>query len=281
MDIISKKTAKSLGLKKYFTGKPCPKSHISERSVATGQCCECERIRTAARRALDPEKHRQIVRKSNAKHYAKNKEKRNAATIKWHRENADYVREKRKEYYQQNAEMIKLQKRLERSKDREKHLERGRIYRAKNRDRINEQQDKRRKADPERYKAYREKWQVENPGYGSRRSRERRQSDPIYAFNCRVRCLIRGAIVRSGFVKSKQTEEILGCSIEQFRRQIERQFLPGMGWHNVSEWHIDHIIPVSTARTMEEAESLNTAGNLRPYWAGPNRSKSAKITHLL
>lgn len=281
MDIISKKSAKSIGLTKYFTGKPCPKNHISERSVATGHCCECERSRSAERRALDPEKHRQYVRDSSLRNYTKNKEKRNAAALKWSKENSEYLREKRKEYYQKNADLLREKARLARSNNLEKYQEQGRKRRERNREKINEQQDRLRKADPERYKAYREKWQLENPGYGSRRSSERRKIDPIYAFCCRARCLIRGAIARSGFSKSKKTEEILGCTLEQFRRQIERQFLPGMGWHNMHLWHIDHIVPVSSARTLEEAESLNGAGNLRPYWAQDNKSKFSKITHLL
>lgn len=39
--IISRKDAKAKGLKHYFTGKPCPKGHVSERFVSKYNCVEC------------------------------------------------------------------------------------------------------------------------------------------------------------------------------------------------------------------------------------------------
>lgn len=42
--IISRSEASSLGLKRYFTGQPCPKGHVSPRATASGTCCECKRL---------------------------------------------------------------------------------------------------------------------------------------------------------------------------------------------------------------------------------------------
>ena len=41
MEIISRKEAKEKGLKRYFTGKPCPNGHISERLVSNHGCIRC------------------------------------------------------------------------------------------------------------------------------------------------------------------------------------------------------------------------------------------------
>lgn len=41
--IISRKKAKEVGLKKYFTGKPCPYGHLVYRLVADYGCIECGR----------------------------------------------------------------------------------------------------------------------------------------------------------------------------------------------------------------------------------------------
>lgn len=281
MDKISKKSAKELGLKKYFTGNCCPKGHISERSVSTGQCCECERLRSAARRAADPDKCREMVRKSATKNRAKNKQKRKSSNDLWRAKNADVIREKRRVYYEQNAERLKQKARDARASNVEDRREKSRLSRVKNREKINERQTKRRRNNPEKYREYQARWMAKNGVEHRKKLKDRRKSDPIYAFNGRARCLIRGAMVRSGFRKAKKTEELLGCSLEQFRMQIERQFLRGMGWHNMHLWHIDHVVPVSKAKTLEEAESLNKAGNLRPFWAKDNKAKSAKITHLL
>lgn len=40
MQIIGRADAKALGLKRYFTGKPCKHGHIAERFVS-GPCVEC------------------------------------------------------------------------------------------------------------------------------------------------------------------------------------------------------------------------------------------------
>jgi len=50
---IDKQTAKSLGLKRYFTGVPCKHGHIAERHVSTSYCIQCglERHRTPEYRA--------------------------------------------------------------------------------------------------------------------------------------------------------------------------------------------------------------------------------------
>jgi hypothetical protein len=42
MERICRKKAVRLGLKRYFTGKPCPKGHISERAVKNCICCQCK-----------------------------------------------------------------------------------------------------------------------------------------------------------------------------------------------------------------------------------------------
>lgn len=140
---------------------------------------------------------------------------------------------------------------------------------------------KARAKDPEKYRDYNRNHYEKNKKEINARDRERRKSDPIWAFNQRARGLVRGALRRGGFKKNSSTERLLGCSFDEFRRQIERQFLPGMGWHNMHLWDIDHIVPSGTAKTQNDAEALNRAGNLRPLWREENNAKRAKQTHLL
>jgi hypothetical protein len=46
--------------------------------------------------------------------------------------------------------------------------------------------------------------------------------------------------------KSGNTIGYLGCSIEEFKKYLETQFLPEFTWDNHGEiWEIDHIIPCS------------------------------------
>jgi len=57
--IISRDEARALGLKRYFTGKPCKHGHVAERHVASRKCRECHRERTRRYRAADPERARE------------------------------------------------------------------------------------------------------------------------------------------------------------------------------------------------------------------------------
>lgn len=111
--------------------------------------------------------------------------------------------------------------------------------------------------------------------------KQRMQNDVLFAVKQRIRGLIRESLKRKGHRKQSQTVDILGCSIDLFKQHIERQFSNGMNWDNRGEWEIDHITPMATAKTADEAIKLNHFTNLRPLWREANRSKSAKVLFLI
>ena len=80
-----------------------------------------------------------------------------------------------------------------------------------------------------------------------------------------------------GETKSKRTIEIIGCSSEQFWQHLEKQFTEGMTRKNHGKWHIDHIIPLSSAKTLEEKIKLSHYTNLQPLWAKDNLTKNNKL----
>ena len=70
---------------------------------------------------------------------------------------------------------------------------------------------------------------------------------------------------------------MLGVDWEVCKAHIERQFTKGMNWSNYGEFHIDHIIPLASAKTEQELKKLCHYSNLQPLWAVDNLIKSAKI----
>jgi hypothetical protein len=104
---------------------------------------------------------------------------------------------------------------------------------------------------------------------------QRRMQDPVFVLIKRIR----NAVYRSLRTnKTKCSLDILGCTQEEFKLHIESQFTEGMGWDRLGEIHIDHIIPISSAETIEDAYRLNHYTNLQPLWAIDNIRKSNKIT---
>lgn len=111
--------------------------------------------------------------------------------------------------------------------------------------------------------------------------RNDRKNCPTKSLASRLSRLHRHAIAKVGAIKTSPTFESLGYTAEEFRVHIEKQLTDGMSWQNMDEWQIDHIIPISTAKTEEDVIALNQLTNLRPLWAGENNQKKNKIETLL
>ena len=77
--------------------------------------------------------------------------------------------------------------------------------------------------------------------------------------------------------KDNKTFDIVGCSPNQLKEHLEKQFNDGMSWDNYGKWHIDHIIPLSSANNEDEVYKLCHHTNLQPLWAEDNLKKSNKI----
>ncbi len=106
-------------------------------------------------------------------------------------------------------------------------------------------------------------------------------NDPFWATQRKLRCLIKNSLSKKGVKKLTKTAQILGCDIEFFQLYMSMQFSDGMSFENHGEWHIDHIIPVSSAKNEEELLLLNHYTNLRPLWAIDNLRKGSKTEYTL
>lgn len=132
----------------------------------------------------------------------------------------------------------------------------------------------------EKSRDYTRAWARKNRGQSAAYARKRRECH-IYSTQARLGRRVREVIGSLDAVKSSNTFDMLGYTPQELTNHIERQFVKGMGWDNRDKWHIDHIVPISTAKTIEDVIALNQLSNLRPLWAHENLSKSAKRTHLL
>lgn len=209
--IMTRNEAQAVGLKHYYTGKPCKRGHVARRRVSSNDCLSCSKERQQAK----------AVKKYKQAHYLLNQEKYKAAAI------ANYGKNKI--------------------------------------DKI----------------AYSLAYQKANSAKINANRSERKKLDILYREKERVRGLIKQSLAGNGFTKNSSTFEILGCSYQYFLSHIERQFLKGMTWENRKKWHIDHIIPIASAKCVDDLIKLNHHTNMRPLWARDNWEKSDQRIFLI
>lgn len=127
------------------------------------------------------------------------------------------------------------------------------------------------------------KWAKENRERHLKNHREyvakKRKNDPIFKFKSNVRTLIGASFRDNKFNKTSRTEEILGCSLEFLRIYILSKCPEGVTLKDFGAkgYHIDHIIPISIAKTEEEIIRLCHYTNLQPLWWRDNIVKRDKI----
>jgi hypothetical protein len=109
--------------------------------------------------------------------------------------------------------------------------------------------------------------------------KDRKEKDLIYRFSLSLRERIRNIFKISNISKQNNTINIIGCSFEEFKNYIELKLSPWMNIENYGKyngeynygWDLDHIIPLSSAKTEEELIKLCHYTNLQPLCSKINR----------
>lgn len=103
--------------------------------------------------------------------------------------------------------------------------------------------------------------------------------DNLYKLRHILSCRMRDLLKLKSFNKTKSFNKVIGCPPIFLKEHLEKQFTDGMSWenHGLYGWHVDHIIPLSSAKTEEEIYELCHYTNLQPLWAEDNLKKGVKI----
>jgi len=192
------------------------------------------------------------------------------AKKRYAKDNVEAERLRTKKWQEENPEKFKASHRASREKHKEKRYQMTRDWRERNKEHL---------------RAYYETNKDRSRKNLRRWVKARYAADPQYALIVKARTLIRHAFNRFGFKKKTKTEELLGCDWETLKRHIESQFYGGMTWESFQQKNhigtsmveIDHIIPISSAKTEEDVMRLSNHNNLRPLWWWENRDKRDKI----
>lgn len=113
--------------------------------------------------------------------------------------------------------------------------------------------------------------------------KNRMRTDSIFKLGDNISSLLRISFKYGKYPKKSKSTEILGCSIDEFKIYLEKQFEPWMNWSNhgkynlnIKTWQLDHKIPISSAKTKEDMIKLNHFTNFQPLETIVNIIKSNK-----
>lgn len=227
--------------------------------MKTKICCRCKLIKEIS--CFSKDKYSKdgltysckLCKKKQDKEYNKNKmvsvedkKKKLEYLKKWNKENYKKIKEHRKKNYEINKEKILLQ---------------NKIYWNNNLLKIKERK---------------KKYSLENKDKRKIREDVKLKTNPLFKLTITIRSRMRQFLKQRGYTKKNKTFDIVGCSPQFLKEHLEKQFIDGMTWENRSEWHIDHIIPLSSAKTEDEIYKLCHYTNLQPLWAIDNMKKGSK-----
>jgi hypothetical protein len=190
----------------------------------------------------------------NKSYYSSNTEYFKEHNKKWNEDNRLIKNEKAKSYYIQNKELCS---------------EKSKIYRDNNRDKLN---------------TNKRNWEKNRPVsekriYRNYYNKVKKDTDSLYKLKCNTRSYLSMILRKFGFEKNNKSIEIIGISFEGFKLYLESRFEDWMNWDNRGlyngelnyGWDIDHIIPISSAKTEDDIIKLNHYSNLQPLCSKINR----------
>jgi len=217
---------------------------------------------------IEKKKYYQNNKEKKKEYYKNNKEKIALRKKEHYNENKEYYKERNKNYKENNKEKIKLIKKEYSDKNTEKMIQYRKNHYHNNKEYYKEENKKYREINKEKLKDKRRIYE-----------KERRKDDFLFKSKKNIKCLIRNSFKIRGYNNQSRIYEILGCSYDEFKIHIESQFEPWMNWNNHGlyngelnyGWDIDHIIPLSSAKTEEDVIKLNHYTNLQPLCSKVNR----------
>ena len=231
----------------------------------------------------------------------KNKERLKDYNVNYNENHKEERKKAWKEYKQKNKEKIKIQAKEYIKNNKEKLNEYNKQYRVENKEKIAIESKKYKEKNEEHLKKYNKKYaeinkdkiKVKNKEYRKKNKSKiskrqynyhsnRLKSDPLYKFKWIVRKMIHKSICeRKRFDKKNRTQNILGCTFNDFKAYIESKFDANMNWENYgSYWWFDHIIPLNEAKTEAEVIKLNHYTNFQPLFWKDNISKGDKLNWI-
>jgi len=131
-------------------------------------------------------------------------------------------------------------------------------------------------------KAYNKVYKQENKArlseYHKEYQRSRYNADAEFKYTVKIRNFVAASYRRRGVKKAGKVIEVIGCTAEDFKVHLIQTALTNYGWWtDRTEYHIDHILPLASAKTRDEVTALTHYTNLQLLTPEDNMHKSSKV----
>jgi hypothetical protein len=237
---MEKKTCKKCG----YTKDICDFGKNNRKKDKINTICKsCDNLKSKNYRLKNKEK----IKKLNSEYYKNNKKEILSKSKSYYLNNKESIIENNKKYYFDNIDEVKITKKK---------------YRDKNKSHLNKLSNE---------------YSRNNRKLLSKKEKERRDSDHLFKTIRYVRNRINQYLKSKNHKKESKSFDLVGCSPEFLMSYIESLFTEGMSWDLMGKYiHIDHIIPLSSGKTIDEVKKLCHYTNLQPLWAKDNLMKGKK-----
>jgi len=195
---------------------------------------------------------------------------------KYEEENKEKILQNKKIYYSENKDKIFIKNKKYYSENKEDLIQYNRKYYSENKNSKIDYQKKYYLKNKKKIQEYK----INNRDKINKSYSDRYKNDEVFRLRKIISSIIWRSLIKKKYDKKSKTSIILGCSYEDFKIYIESLFVEGMSWGNHGEWHLDHKVPISWAKTKEEVYKLNHYSNFQPLWAFENQSKNNKYADI-
>jgi membrane protein involved in colicin uptake len=195
--------------------------------------------------------------------------------------NREKIKARKKAYYEANHEEMNAKQKAYYEANREKKNAKTRAYQKANPEKIRAYKKAYNEANREKAKAYREANREKRNAKRNAWRKDRYYRDPLFKLTNTYRNTMRRGFKSVCSKKDIKSIDCLGCSWEEFQDHIQSQFYDRaetgekmtLENHGYYGWHLDHIAPISSAKTEEDVIRLSHYTNFQPLWAEDNLEK--------
>ena len=256
MVIIETKVCNRCGIEKPITEF----SYRKKENVYRNPCKECKKKYLKEYNKLKKEK----LQEYRKEYYSKNKEHKLEYQKEYRKQNLNLIHEKQKKY---NSSVYPKTKEYK-----------SEYYKENKEEIIIKQKEYIERTLPER-KKYRHKHYMENKEKIYSYVKNRKKTDVVFKLKCQVRNMLWESFNRKSNWKRIKGKEILGCDLDYFINYLLETYKNNYGyeWDGKEEIHIDHIIPLASAKTEDEITKLCHYKNLQLLKSEDNLKKSNRL----